>query len=57
MSMTGFLGLRASDDFVSNERPTSWRENILYLYPNGMAPLTALTAMMPTETVDDPQFN
>ena len=29
----------------------------MYLYPNGMAPLTAILSMMGSEKVDDPQFN
>ena len=29
----------------------------MYLYPNGMAPLTAILSMIGNESVDDPQFN
>ena len=29
----------------------------MYLYPNGMAPLTAILSMMGSESVDDPQFH
>jgi len=35
----------------------NWRENILYLWPNGMAPLTAILSMMGSRKVDDPQFH
>jgi hypothetical protein len=52
-----FLGMRGTGDWVSDQRPTNWREQILYLYPNGMAPLTAMLSMMQSESVDDPQFN
>jgi hypothetical protein len=52
-----FLGMRGSNDWVANQRPTNWRQQIMYLYPNGMMPLTALTALMGTESVDDPRFN
>lgn len=57
MADTFFVGLRASDDVVSNERPESWREGVLRLFPNGSAPLTALTALMPSSRVDDPHYH
>lgn len=50
-------GLRTTGNFVANERPQNWREGILMLYPNGMAPLTALTALMKSESVDDVRYN
>ncbi len=52
-----FLGMRGSGDFVTNQRPTNWREQIMYLYPNGMAPLTAILSMASTSSVDDAEFN
>ncbi len=53
-----FFGMRASDDFtVTGQRPENWREMILYLYPNGDAPLTALLAAMKSESADDPHFH
>ena len=52
-----FLGMRGTDDWVTNERPLNWRQQILKLYPNGMAPLTAILSMMGSSSVDDPQFN
>jgi hypothetical protein len=52
-----FLGMRGTGDWVTDQRPLNWREQILYLYPNGMAPLTAMLSMMQSESVDDPQFN
>ncbi|MCK5603342.1 DUF5309 family protein [Candidatus Pacearchaeota archaeon] len=58
MSVDAFFGLRATDDFtVTGQRPESWREMILYLYPNGDAPLTALMSKMSNESVDDPHFH
>jgi len=51
-----FLGMRGNGDWVADQRPMNWREQILYLYPNGMAPLTAIMSMMSSESVDDPQF-
>ena len=44
-------------DWVANQRPENWRQQILYLYPNGMAPLTAILSMMGSEAVDDPRFH
>lgn len=52
-----FLGMRGDGDWVTNQRPENWREQILYLYPNGMAPLTAILSMMSSESVDDPRFH
>lgn len=50
-----FLGMRGNDDWVADQRPKNWREQILYLYPNGQAPLTAILSMLSSEKVDDPQ--
>ena len=57
MANTYFVGLRGTDDNVSNERPENWRAGILRLYPNGDMPLTALTGLMPSTPVDDPHFH
>lgn len=58
MADLAFLGMRATNDFtVEGQRPKNWRETLLRLYPNGKAPLTALTSLMKTETTDDPEFN
>lgn len=58
MPDVAFLGMRASSDFtVEGQRPKNWRETILRLYPNGKAPLTALLALMKSESTDDPEFN
>lgn len=55
------LGLRDTSNFVANQAPESWREGILLLYPNGAeaskAPLTALTSLMKSKSVDDPRFH
>jgi hypothetical protein len=50
-------GLRHTGNFAADVRPKSWREGILRLYPNGMAPLTGLTSMMKSRSVDDPEYN
>jgi hypothetical protein len=52
-----FIGMRGNGDWVADQRPKNWREQILKLYPNGSAPLTAILAMMSSNKVDDPEFN
>jgi hypothetical protein len=52
-----FLGMRGTNDWVSNQRPESWREQIMYLYPNGMAPLTAILSLIGSKRVTDPKFH
>lgn len=52
-----FLGMRGTGDWVDGQRPLNWRQQILKLYPNGMAPLTAMLSMMGSSRVDDPQFH
>jgi hypothetical protein len=52
-----FLGMRGNGDWATDQRPKNWRETILYLYPNGDAPLTAVLSKMKEESVDDPEFN
>jgi hypothetical protein len=55
--MTFFAGLRGSGSFGTDERPKSFREMILWMNPNGSAPLFALTSKAKTEAVNDPEFN
>lgn len=55
--MAGFLGMRGTADWATDQRPYNWRDTILYLYPNGDAPLTAITAKIGSEKTDDPLFN
>lgn len=56
-------GLRntTSFDTPAGRRPQNFREAILMLYPNGggveKAPLTALTAVMRSESTDDPVYH
>ena len=49
-------GLRDSNQFVTDARPKNYRELILRLYPNGTAPLTALTNAMSSDSTDDPEY-
>lgn len=50
-------GLRGTGDWGVDERPKSFRETILFLEPNGSAPLTALMSQASNESVDDPEFS
>jgi len=52
-----FYGMRGTGDWVANQRPENWREAILRLYPNGMAPLTAMMSKMKSESTDDPKYH
>lgn len=51
------LGLFGTGNFETNEAPQNWRETILYMYPNGDAPLTALLSMAGREGTDSSTFN
>ena|SRR5687768_13618219 len=55
--MAAIAGMRGTGDWGTDERPTSFREAILWRSPNGQAPLTALMSRMKSESVDDPQFS
>lgn len=50
-------GVRLSDGFVTDARPKNWREGVLRLFPNGSAPLFALTAGIPSKMTDDPEYH
>lgn len=51
------LGMKGSGSFADGERPYSYREAIMYLFPNGDAPLTALMSKMGRdEALTDPEF-
>ena len=58
MAGTAFLGMRGTDDWtVTGERPKSWREGFLYLYPNGKMPLTAISGLAKGTQETDPEFS
>lgn len=57
MAMDILTGMVGNDSWATDQRPKNWREMILRLYPNGDAPLTALTGLLKSESVDDPEFN
>lgn len=50
--MAGFLGMRGTGNWATNQVPESWRQMILHEFPNGSAPLTAMLSMMGTESID-----
>jgi len=52
-----FLGMLGTGDFTADERPQSWREGILFEYPNGVAPLTAILSKMASNRVDDTHYH
>lgn len=54
--MTYFAGLRGTGSFGTDERPKNFREMILWMNPNGSAPLFALTSKAKTEATNDPEF-
>ncbi len=54
---TGFLGMRGTGDWATDQRPLAWRKEILRLFPNGRAPLTAIMGQTKGERVTDPQFH
>jgi hypothetical protein len=52
-----FLGMRGNGDWITNQEPENWRETILFLFPNGDAPLTAVMSKMASEKTTDPKFH
>jgi Family of unknown function (DUF5309) len=53
--MSGIAGLRGTGDWGTDERPKSFRENILFFSPNGTSPIFALTSKAGKRNVTDPQ--
>ena len=51
------LGIRGTGSFGTAEEPLNWRQQILYQFPNGEAPLTALLSKIRSEGTNDPTFN
>ena len=54
---TPIAGLRGTGDWAADERPTDFREFILFRNPNGTAPFTALMSKMGKESCKDPEFH
>jgi hypothetical protein len=55
--MPATLGMRGTGAFGADERPKNWREAILFLAPNGEAPLTALSSRLASEGTDDYEYS
>ena len=51
--MSGFLGMTKVSDWPDGARPKSWREMVLWLYPNGRAALTAILALAKKQQVNE----
>jgi len=51
-----FAGTRGSGDWGTDERPKNFREGILWLNPNGSAPLFAMMSKSRKQSVNDPEF-
>jgi hypothetical protein len=57
LDIASFRGIRGLANYVSGERPESWREGILYNDIDGEMPLTGLLSKMDSEMVDDDTFH
>lgn len=55
--MSAVAGLRGTGNFGTDERPKDFREMILFLEPNGDAPIFALTSKAKKRVVRDPEYN
>jgi hypothetical protein len=55
--MSSFLGMIGNSDWATDQRPKNWRQQLLYLYPNGTATMTAIQAMGKSENTDDPEYS
>lgn len=55
--MSGIAGLRGTGDWSTDERPKNFRDNILFINPNGDAPIFALTGRAKKKTTNDPEFH
>lgn len=52
-----FLGMRGTGDWTSEERPEDYRQLMLYLFPNGMMPITGIMSKGKKEESKDPSIN
>lgn len=50
-------GMVGNDSWVTDQRPKDYREALLFLKPNGTAPLFAMTSRIGSERTTDPEFN
>jgi len=59
MAIQGLISTDDQDPIAgtrTDERPLNWRQGILMRYPNGHAPITALTSKMKKKVTDDPMY-
>jgi hypothetical protein len=49
-------GVRATDNWITDQRPKSFMESLMLLFPNGDFPLTAMLDKLKKSKVDDPEF-
>ena len=56
MAIQGLVGTGIINTSDAEERPRNWRQGILMRFPNGHAPITALTSAMKKKVTDDPEF-
>ncbi len=54
MAIQGLIG---TGDFGADERPKNWLQGVLMRFPNGHAPITALTSQMKKKVTDDPEYS
>lgn len=52
-----FLGMRGTGTWETGQDPQSWRERILYQFPNGDTPLTAVTSMIASREIKNTIHN
>jgi len=50
--MGNIFGMVGSGSWQTDAKPGSWRESILYYWPNGMTSLTGMLSKIPTEPID-----
>lgn len=55
--MNAVAGLRGTGDWGTDERPKNFREMIMWMNPNGVAPMTALLSRVKKKSVDDAEFS
>ena len=51
------MGMRGTGNWAENQVPESWAQYILHEYPNGSAPLYAMTSMFRQENVDSYKYH
>jgi len=54
---TPIFGMQGTGRWSADERPESWRQQLLRNYPRGAMPITAIMSKMGKEKVGDPAFH